>query len=397
MLAAHCDKYSAYFHRRLQEAGLKPSDIATPDGLIKLPVLERRALQQATDFFSTSIPDAHMPIGSTTTSGSTGEPVVIQRTRVSNLQWLATTMRDHAWHHADFSQPLASVRATISQSKRGDKWGPPVSLLHKSGPAMGIPITKTGEELYAILSEFKPGNLLIYPGSLGALGDYCAQTDSRLPSIKIIRTLGETVSDDLRQQVRDQFGLEIFDSYSSQEFGCITLQCPQTGLYHIMAENLLVEVLNDDGQPCKPGESGRVVITDLQNLATPLVRYAIGDYAEVGEACSCGRGLPTLKRILGRARNLILMPDGRRHWPLVGFTQFQEIAPILQYQFIQHSRTAMLVNLSVSRALTEQEKAKLHAHIQTSLGYPFELKFKYFSTRLPVEPSGKFEDFLCQV
>ena len=77
--------------------------------------------------------------------------------------------------------------------------------------------------------------------------------------------------------------------YSSQEVGYIALQCPENESYHIQAENVLVEILDDDGLPCEPGEVGRVVVTALHNLATPLLRYDIGDYAEVGSPCSCGR------------------------------------------------------------------------------------------------------------
>lgn len=306
-------------------------------------------------------------------------------------------MRDHIWHDADFSNPLAVVRGTVPEIKQVKKWGAPVSLFHQTGPALSVPIAKTGEELYEILSDFKPGNMLIFPGSLMALLDYLAATGKKIPSLEIIRTVGETVSPDLRDYTRELLGIPICDAYSSQEFGCIALQCPQTELYHTMAENMIVEVLDEEGHACKPGQVGRLVITDILNYATPLIRYAIGDYAEVGEPCACGRGLPTLNRILGRTRNLVLKPDGRRHWPLVGFHKFREIAPILQYQLIQTTIETMQVNLSISRPLTAQEEAELGTHIQNSLGYPYDLSFTYFFDRLPVGPSGKFEDFICRV
>jgi phenylacetate-CoA ligase len=54
------------------------------------------------------------------------------------------------------------------------------------------------------------------------------------------------------------------------------------------------------------------VVTPLHNFAMPLIRYAIGDYAEAGPPCACGRGLPVLARILGRARNLLTLPHGER-------------------------------------------------------------------------------------
>ena len=104
--------------------------------------------------------------------------------------------------------------------------------------------------------------------------------------------------------------------YSSQEVGYIALECPTGESYHVQAENVLVEVLDDQDRPCSPGDVGRVVVTALHNFATPLLRYDIGDYAEVGAPCPCGRGLPALRRIMGRQRNMALLPTaaaaGRR-------------------------------------------------------------------------------------
>jgi phenylacetate-CoA ligase len=64
----------------------------------------------------------------------------------------------------------------------------------------------------------------------------------------------------------------------------------------VPSEAIIVEVVDDQGRPCRDGEIGRVVATPLFNLAGPLIRYEIGDYAEAG-TCECGRALPTLKRV----------------------------------------------------------------------------------------------------
>ena len=164
-----------------------------------------------------------------------------------------------------------------------------------------------------------------------------------------------------------------------------------------MAENLIVEIVDVNGISAAEGETGRVVVTDLNNFATPLIRYDIGDYAQVGPTCPCGRGLPTLKRILGRERNLIRMPDGSRHWPLVGFHKFRKIAPIVQYQMIQQDREHVELRLVVERPLTVQEESNLTAHVQTSLGHPFALSFSYFDGKIPAGANGKFEEFVCRV
>ena len=127
-----------------------------------------------------------------------------------------------------------------------------------------------------------------------------------------MRTFGEILEPVCRATCQQVFGVKVVDMYSSQEVGYIALQCPEHEHYHVQAENLLVEVLAEDGRGCGPGEVGRVVVTTLHNFAMPLLRYDIGDYAEVGASCPCGRGLGVLTRILGRQRNLLVLPDGRR-------------------------------------------------------------------------------------
>jgi phenylacetate-CoA ligase len=191
--------------------------------------------------------------------------------------------------------------------------------------------------------------------------------------------------------------VEVVDMYSSQEVGIIALQCPVSGLYHVQSESLLVEVLNDDGLPCKPGEIGRIVITDLHNFATPIIRYEIRDYAEAGPACPCGRGLRTLARIMGRRRNMVVFPNGERHWPLLGAYRFREIADIKQYQAIQHALDDIEIRLVVEHALSSEQEQRLTAIIHRALGHEFALRFSYFNQELAKTRGGKFEEFVSLV
>lgn len=392
-LAAH----SRFFAAKLGRAGLKPADFALPGALEKLPPLSRAELQRGEGVFCDSVPEQHLPVGETRTSGSTGEPVVVRRTAVNQLNWFVMTVRDHLWHGRDVTGKMALVRANIPKLRQNRSWGMPMNLLFHTGPSMGIPITTDVPKLYKMLAEFGPSNLLVYPSTLAALVDHMRTTGKRLESLRHLRSIGETLSPAVRAAARDVLGIEPADAYSSQELGYIALQCPESGLYHTMAETHVVEVVDDEGKPCPPGKVGRVLVTDLHNFATPLIRYAIGDYAEAGEPCSCGRGLPTLRRILGRERNLIRMPDGTRHWPLVGFDRFREIAGVRQYQLIQNEKHAIEVRLVTDAPVTAEQETKLKDHIISALGHPFELRFRYFDRRLPVPPSGKFEEFVCAI
>lgn len=267
----------------------------------------------------------------------------VKRTALNQLFWYAHTLREHLWHKRDFRGKLAIIRARTDaqQSARHASWGAPADTLISTGAACTIPINRPISEQIRELTAFDPDYLLVYPSNLAGLLD----AGLHLPNLKQIKTLGETLSSETRLRAQTQLGCEVFDNYSSQELGNIALQCPNTKLYHLMTENLIVEILDTDNHPCREGEIGRVVITDLYNLATPLIRYDIGDYAEVGSTCSCGRTLPTLKCILGRTRNMLTI-NGEKSWPLVGFHRYRDIAPIIQYQLVQTTEMLMCAWLS---------------------------------------------------
>ncbi len=172
--------------------------------------------------------------------------------------------------------------------------------------------------------------------------------------------------------------------YSSEEVGTIAIQCPDNPeVYHVM-ENIIVEILDENNLPTNVG---RVVITDL--TSSYLYRYDIGDYAEIGE-CSCGRGLQTLKKIIGRRRNMVVLPDGSRHWPRIGSTEFRTIAPIRRFQAVQIDATTLEMRLVVDNHLTKNQEDALCKLIHHFIGHPFEIHFTYVDEF----PPGKFEEFV---
>lgn len=399
-LAAHAEKHSPFFHSRLQAAGMQPEQLATAEGLHRLPVMSRRDLQAAgANLFCRQLPTTHLPLGETRTSGSSGEPVVVKRTAVNQLFWLAATLREHLWQRRDFLGKLAVIRANYPEGESEDQnsWGVPVSLFFPTGTSHALKMNTDVQQQAEWLERINPDYLLTYPTNLAALLRQFDQRGTRLTRLRQVRTIGETLPDGLRAATREILQAEIADNYSSQEFGTLAMQCPESGQYHVMAESHLVELLDEHDQPCRPGQIGRLVITDLHNFATPLIRYQIGDYAEAGPACSCGRGLPTLKRIAGRERNMLLLPDGRRHWPLVGFAQYRDIAPIRQYQLIQRNLETIEMRLVADQPLTSAQESKLGEVVCAALGHTFQMQFVYFSDEIPRSRGGKFEEFICAV
>jgi phenylacetate-coenzyme A ligase PaaK-like adenylate-forming protein len=397
--ATHAGAYSSYFRSRLEAAGLRPEQLSTLEGLRRLPVMRRRDVQAAGEtLFCTQIPRAHAPVTESSTSGSSGEPVVVKRTAVSRLMWLAMTLREHMWQRRDFGGRLAVIRANLQGGKADwPSWGPPAGLLFETGPSHGLVITTDVAHQAKWLHSLDPEYLLVYPSNLAALLGEIEQHGLCLPRLRQIRTIGETLHSGTREAAQRVLGVDITDTYSSEEAGIIAVQCPESGLYHVMAESLIVEVLDERGEACMPGQIGRVVITDLHNFATPLIRYELGDFAETSDACPCGRGLPVLKRIVGRSRNMVRLPDGRSFWPLVGFARYRDVAPIRQYQLIQRELETLEVRLVSDTSLTPDQERKIGDLISKAMGYCFKLRFVYFEDQIPGGPGGKFEEFICDL
>jgi len=162
---------------------------------------------------------------------------------------------------------------------------------------------------------------------------------------------------------------EVFMSYGSREFMLIGMECPQHLGYHVSADNLFVEVVDESGQPVAPGQTGRILVTDLQNEANPFIRYEIGDLgAWASESCSCGLPFPLLSRVEGRIQEALLAADGARMTALFIPHLMKEFPWVRGYQLEQQRAGALRVNILSDQELTESAVAALVAALRTKLG-----------------------------
>lgn len=398
-LLAHADRTVPFYHQRFQAAGLNPAAI-TPDNWPTLPLLTRGDVQEH-DLTTASLPAGHGRTRPTQTSGSTGQPVKINTSGLTNFFWRALTIRDNIWHKRDLSAKIAVIRYSPGleippEGILSKNWGGANRPPYNQGKAVLHSVRTPIDQQLAWLSLHNPTYLLTYPSNLAALLAASREKGVGFANLREVRTISETLSPELRALCQETWGVKVTDTYSSQEVGYIALQCPEHRHYHIQAENVLVEVLDDQGAPCRPGEIGRVVVTALHNYATPLIRYEIRDYAEVGPPCPCGRGLPVLKRVTGRQRNMLVLPSGEKCWPITGFPRYKEVAPIRQFQFIQHSLAEVEMKLVCDRPLTGEDERRLTEIIQAGLGHPFAIRFTPMAL-IPQGPNGKFEEFISLV
>jgi phenylacetate-coenzyme A ligase PaaK-like adenylate-forming protein len=159
------------------------------------------------------------------------------------------------------------------------------------------------------------------------------------------------------------------DLYSSEEFGIISIQCPNNKeVLHIM-DNLEI-VFTPEGMR----------ITDLSH---PYLKdYEIGDYAEP-RICNCSIKLPAMSHVKGRIRNMIKMPDGTVKWPMFGLLTFPEIK---RFQVFQESLYKLRVH--IDGIITDEALASMRKW----LNYDFEIEIVQGNFK-----EGKHEEFICEI
>jgi phenylacetate-CoA ligase len=364
---------------------------------LQLPLLTKETLRsESVALNAPAVPPAHLPLAVVGTSGSTGIPVEVNTTAVTRTVWDALAVREHLWQRRNFLKRLGVIRASkrAEGSRQGidhPNWGQPVAGLFRTGPMSVVHVKQPVEVLVEWLRRFDPHYLLTYPSVAAALFDTLGP-GGRTPALEEIRLIAEPVDVEFEQHLKATWGVRVTDIYSCNENGKIAQRCREHDNLHVQSEGIFVEVLNERGERCGPGESGQVVLTSLHNLATPLIRYQIGDYATAGSPCGCGRASLVIGRVLGRVRHLAMSPDGKRYFP-ASLWKIRAVAPVRQSQWVQTALDAIELRVILDRPLTEAETQLAADVVRETLGFPYRV------TVVPMDeiargPTGKFQEFL---
>lgn len=319
------------------------------------------------------------------TSGSTGIPVRIsqsaERVAMENqdtslfVSWLGGPLpRARIIHTADkeHQAQLLDIKSSLEQQ---------ISFIRQRHEEAGAVAVTT------------------YPSNAEALSRAVIEQDIDFGYIRRFGVYAESF--DRRQEalIRRAFpNAMIWSTYSSMEFGMIAARCPHEPEYHhIMAHKLGVEILNDNDQPCAPGETGRLVITDYFNKRSPLIRYDIGDLAAPAE-CPCGKiQLPGLTHIAGKVRGLLKHRDGRRVLFADLSVALRDIPGVKQYQVIQETLEEFLLRIvllpATDRTMLEPS---VHAAFEAHFGYRPHIRIRYES-HIGRGDNGKFYASICKI
>jgi len=166
-----------------------------------------------------------------------------------------------------------------------------------------------------------------------------------------------------RHLITSAFGCPVFDRYGLAEgTGYVAQECEFHEGLHVNGGLVIAEVVKD-GELCGPGQTGRLVITNLHNYAMPFIRYDTGDLATVGDGCSCGRAFPLLSRIEGRSPGWVYTRKGTVSW--TRFLMGLQLAnpSIEEFQFLQPRIGQLTLRVAPKLALTEEQIRQLEQRL----------------------------------
>ncbi len=406
VLLSHCIQFVPYYREVLSAARVVPGAIRTMADFRRLPLLPRRVYQDKTaTFVAQQLPRGTAAADSVQTSGSSGSPTTVFQTNMTNLWWHAFYLRDLEWCGIDPTGTLASIRSfgflgpQLQQALQGTTfpfWSAALDPLLETGLTHAMEIRQDHRVQLQWLRRIAPDYLLTYPANLEVLA-HLVRAEGPLPSLKAIKSISDTLAPETQATIEAAFGVPVKNTYSCAEAGYLASPCPQGHGLHVHAENVLLEVLDDAGQPCRPGQTGKVYITHLHNLRGPFVRYELGDQATVGpERCPCGRGLPVLTQVHGKRYPLFRLPDGRQKSSVTVALLIRKIGGHRQHQVIQKAVDHAVVRLIVDADWSPSHVEQVRQALQTFFEAPIRVDVEIV-TELAMPVSGKFQSMINEL
>ena len=359
---------SYFYHEKFRQAEIKPEDVRNIEDLNKLPIVRKEELLENLDSVISkefNIDYLHVE----RTSGSTGRPLSVYLTGVETEFRKAKHLRaqmtcgQKPWHKwVTITSPLHFATTTRLQRLLGFYVITPVSVFEDVTTQVSR------------IETLKPDVLDGYSSSVLLLAEETHKRGLDTIEPKFLVSGAELIDTSSREFIEDVFAAPLYDQYASEEFGRMAWQCPERNEYHIDADSIAMQFIDQDGEEVAPGEEGEIVCTSLFNYAMPFIRYAIGDLGVTSEtiACPCGRTFPLMKVIGGRKESIVVLPDGRSLSPLaIGdcMCAYKYFTHVFQYRFIQEKIDffKILLKKKDSGVKDEVMKVELVEHFRKTL------------------------------
>ena len=372
-LLRHAYRHTAHYRRVLDERGLKVEDFFSPEDLQKLPLLDRATLRASMQDRIANAPP--LPVVRKTTSGSSGQPVEVMYNSESRHWRDAIRWRGYGWggyrigmrafHYWGFVPTSSSTwwkRRKIDADRlfKRDLY---LDCTPRSEQALN--------DVVSSMRRFAPQSIISYASGVGALARFVNDRNLRTWDEITVLTGAEGLLPHDRIEIERAFG-PAFETYGCREVMLMASECEAHDGLHTSMENLIVELIvrepNGTVRAARAGETGEVVLTDLHNLACPMIRYVNGDLAVArGDAgCPCGRGLVKIGPVQGRVTETMYDGEGNPVGGLVFNILFSTIGHVARsFQVVQRTDGSVVFKVVPYQGATlpakEEEILRSHA------------------------------------
>jgi phenylacetate-CoA ligase len=381
-----------YYQNIFKLNGIHPNQIRSKEDLAKIPMLNKSDVADNLYMDLFSIGHIKKEMHKIATSGSTGQPFVTYADRRQLEMRFASTLRAlewTGWKFGDRQLRLWHQKLGMSWSQIFKERLDALLLRRKFIPAFEL-TERTLDKLSQELNKFKPKLIDGYAESLNFLSIYLKNGGKLTFKPKAVMSSAQMLTSKTRTEIELTLETKVFDKYGAREFSGIAYQCAFSAEHHVMDESYIVEILND-GKPAKPGETGEIVITDLNNYSVPLIRYRIGDLAVAVDnkiPCPCGRNLSRIGDIQGRTQAIVYCNNGR--WlPGTFFAHFFKDydSIVLYFQIIQEDKTGFTLMVTKGHQWNSKDWEELLSNLRQYVG-DSQIKIE-FVENIPLLKTGK--------
>jgi len=248
-----------------------------------------------------------------------------------------------------------------------------------------------------IYNKFRPAVIIAYPTPLFHLASYIEKNDIKIRQLKGIITSSETLFPFQREKIEKIFNCKIYNRYGCREVGNMASECKAHNGLHINTDRFVFEIVDANGDKCRPGELGEIVLTDLDNYAFPLIRYRIGDLGIMSkQECTCGINLPLLEKVEGRVFDLIVGVNGNvvggTFWTLLR----RKIKGWNKFQLVQEDYSQLKIEVENNTEIESDFKEKVVEAIKEKLGSQMEITVNIID-KIALTKTGKHRWIISKV
>jgi phenylacetate-CoA ligase len=385
-----------YYREQFRALNFDPKAVTSLTDLQRLPLIGKADIRENTERMKA---DGSGALQRFNTGGSSGEPLIfyLGKERVSHD--VAAKRRATRWWGVDIGDPEIVV------------WGSPIELgaqdrlrqirdwLFRTQLLSAFEMSQ--QKLDGFIDRIrrvKPKMLFGYPSAISLIAERARQIDQPLSNlgIKVVFVTSERLYDHQRELIETTFGCPVANGYGGRDAGFIAHQCPSGGM-HLTSEDIVVEIVDEEGHAVPAGESGEIVVTHLATRDFPFVRYRTGDVARLGrEPCACGRGLPQLEDIQGRTTDFLIAQDGTRLHGLSLIYILRDEEGVAAFRIVQESLSLVRIELVTNEKYGTGREQVIADKVRQRLGHNVQVEFDYLQT-IPLEKSGKYRYVKCNV